>query len=200
MRTSPPDPADAPLAGALPTGASPAGIAAGVAAGTAAGTAPADGPAAEAWPLPGRPCSVAAALHVVGDRWSLLVVRELIFDNHRFDQLAKATGAPRDRLAARLASLVEAGVVEKRRYSERPPRFEYHLTEAGWDLVPVVRALRSWGDRWAVDEPPAVFYNVCGHAIGDHQGTCPECGAVIDPRSVRAEMLVAGWDARGPVE
>lgn len=137
---------------------------------------------------------------MVGDRWSLLVVRELIFGNHRFDRLAKATGAPRDRLAARLASLVEAGVVEKRQYSERPPRFEYHLTEAGWDLVPVVRALRSWGDKWVVDEPPAVFYNVCGHALGDQGGACPECGAAVVPGSVRAEMLVPGWDARGPVE
>ena len=144
---------------------------------------------------------MAAALNVVGDRWSLLVVRELIFGNHRFDVLARTTGAPRDRLAARLASLVEAGVVEKRQYSERPPRFEYHLTEAGWDLVPVVRALRSWGDRWAVDAPPAVFYNECGHPIpSTHDETCAECGAAIQARSVRPEMLVPGWDARGPVE
>jgi DNA-binding HxlR family transcriptional regulator len=142
---------------------------------------------------------VAGALSVVGDRWSLLVVRELIFGNHRFDRLAKATGAPRDRLAARLASLVEAGVVEKRPYSEHPPRFEYHLTEAGWDLVPVVRALRSWGDRWVVDEPPAVFYSSCGHVLGD-TGVCPECGTPVNPRAVRAEMLVPGWDAHGPVE
>jgi len=155
-----------------------------------------------AWPLPGRPCSAAAALHVVGDRWSLLVVRELIFGNHRFDQLARATGAPRDRLAARLASLVDAGVVAKHQYSERPPRFEYHLTEAGWDLVPVLRALRAWGDKWAVDEPPVAFYGACGHELGSAggSGTCPECGAVVEPRAVRAEMRVPGWDARGPIE
>lgn len=104
--------------------------------------------------LPGRPCSVAAALELVGDRWSLLVIRELVFGNSRFSDLVRNIGAPRDRLAARLKTLVEAGIVERRQYSESPPRWDYHLTPAGWALRPVLQALRLWGDEWAVTEPP----------------------------------------------
>jgi DNA-binding HxlR family transcriptional regulator len=104
--------------------------------------------------LPGRPCSAAAALELIGDRWSLLVIRELMFGNHRFSELARQTGAPRDRLAARLKDLVDAGIVERRQYHDNPARFEYHLTAAGLGLGPVLKALREWGAEWAVTEPP----------------------------------------------
>ncbi|MFL6162004.1 MAG: winged helix-turn-helix transcriptional regulator [Jatrophihabitantaceae bacterium] len=104
--------------------------------------------------LPGRPCSAAAALELIGDRWSLLVIRELMFGVTRFSELARNTGAPRDRLAARLKTLVAAGVVERRQYSESPPRSDYHLTPAGRALRPVLQALRQWGDEWAVTEVP----------------------------------------------
>ncbi len=104
--------------------------------------------------LPGRPCSAAAALELIGDRWSLLVIRELMFGNYRFSELARQTGAPRDRLAARLRDLVEAGIVERRPYRDNPPRFDYHLTPAGRALAPVLKALREWGDEWAVTERP----------------------------------------------
>lgn len=104
--------------------------------------------------LPGRACSAAAALDLVGDRWTMLVVREVLFGNHRFSEIARGTGAPRDRLADRLARLVDAGILERRPYSERPPRSDYHLTAAGRGLVPVLEALRQWGDRWAVEEVP----------------------------------------------
>ncbi len=103
--------------------------------------------------VPGRACSIAAALEVIGDRWSLLAVREVSFGRHRFSEILEGTGAPRDRLAARLKGLVAAGVLERRQYQEAPARFDYHLTEAGHDLVPVLSALRTWGDRWVVDEP-----------------------------------------------
>jgi DNA-binding HxlR family transcriptional regulator len=125
--------------------------------------------------LPGRACSIAAALEVVGDRWSLLAVREVSFGNHRFSEILAGTGAPRDRLAARLKALVAAGVLERRQYQEAPVRFDYHLSKAGRDLLPVLHALMSWGDRWAVDEPPVTLV----HA--DHEfrpatvcGTCGE--------------------------
>ena len=94
-----------------------------------------------------RPCAIADALELVGERWSLLVVRELFWGNHRFADIARNTGAPRDVLSARLRTLVDAGVIEKRRYSERPPRDGYHLTKAGRDLAPVLAALTQWGDR-----------------------------------------------------
>src|ERR1044071_1706169 len=100
-------------------------------------------------PLPGRPCSVAAALSAIGEKWSLLAIRELALGNHRFSQIVQNTGAPRDRLAGPLKSLEADGIVERRPYGERPVRHEYHLTPAGRGLLPVLTVLRSWGDRWA---------------------------------------------------
>ncbi len=116
--------------------------------------------------LPGRPCSIAATLRLIGDKWSLLVIRELVFGNHRFDQIATNTGAPRDRLAARLRELQAANLVTRRRYSEHPERHEYHLTDAGRELAPVLQTLRLWGDKWAVEKPPMAFRHRCGHEVG----------------------------------
>ena len=97
----------------------------------------------------GRPriCSIADALEVVGERWSLLVLRELSFGVRRFSDIQVNTGAPRETLALRLRKLEEAGIIERRRYSDHPPRDEYLLTAAGQDLAPVLRALREWGER-----------------------------------------------------
>lgn len=81
-------------------------------------------------PLGVRPCSVAAALDILGERWSLLAIREIGYGVHRFARIAAYTGASRDMLADRLRKLESAGIIERRRYSEHPPRFEYHLTEA----------------------------------------------------------------------
>ena len=105
--------------------------------------------------LPGRPCPVAASLELVGERWSLLVVREVALGEHRFSGIVAGTGAPRDRVAARLRSLTEAGVLERRQYQSRPDRFEYHLTDSGQDLLPVLGALLTWGRTHAVapDDP-----------------------------------------------
>jgi DNA-binding HxlR family transcriptional regulator len=94
-----------------------------------------------------RVCSIADALDVVGERWSLLVLRELGFGVHRFKDIQVNTGAPRETLALRLRKLEEAGVIERRRYSDHPPRDEYVLTAAGRDLIPVLAALREWGER-----------------------------------------------------
>ena len=104
--------------------------------------------------LPGRPCPVAAALELVGDRWSLLVVREVDLGSHRFTEILRGTGAPRDRLAARLADLVDRGVLRREPYA--PERFAYHLTDAGRELTSVLRALYAWGERWACAPGPGV--------------------------------------------
>ena len=127
--------------------------------------------------LPGRFCSIAAALEVVGDRWSLLAVREVSLGQHRFSQILEGTGAPRDRLSARLKTLVEAGVLDRRQYSTAPPRWDYHLTAAGRDLLPVLRSLMAWGDRWAV-EPPRVPLLHHAHEL---QATtvCAVCGEQV---------------------
>jgi DNA-binding HxlR family transcriptional regulator len=98
--------------------------------------------------IAGRACPAAAALSVVGEKWALLTIREIFYGNHRFDQIVRNTGAPRDRLAARLRALTTAGVLERRLYQERPQRFEYHLTAAGRDLRPVLLTLLQWGMDW----------------------------------------------------
>ena len=149
--------------------------------------------------LPGRPCSVAAALNLIGEKWTLLAVREITFGNKRFDAIAKNTGAPRDRLAARLRTLEAAGVVERRLYSEHPPRYEYELTQAGQELRAVLTVLRGWGDRWAVDSPPTAFEHSCGHDL-DPAVTCRHCGAEIVPEELRIRVLTPGWSRQGPAE
>ena len=105
--------------------------------------------------LPGRPCPIAASLEVVGERWALLVVRELVMGSTRFTDIVRGTGAPRDRIAARLTVLEEAGVVERHAYQDNPTRYEYALTDSGRALVPVLDALLAWGVQYAVtpDDP-----------------------------------------------
>jgi DNA-binding HxlR family transcriptional regulator len=105
--------------------------------------------------LPGRPCPIAAALELVGERWALLVVREIRLGSTRFSDIVRGTGAPRDRIAARLRALEAAGVVERREYSESPRRHDYHLTESGRALAPVLDHLLGWGSAYAVsaDDP-----------------------------------------------
>lgn len=105
--------------------------------------------------LPGRPCPIAASLELVGERWALLVVREIALGSTRFGDIVHGTGAPRDRIAARLRSLEAAGVIGRTAYQDRPKRFEYHLTESGRDLLSVLDALIDWGTTHAVapDDP-----------------------------------------------
>jgi DNA-binding HxlR family transcriptional regulator len=145
--------------------------------------------------LPGRPCPIAASLELVGERWSLLVVREVSLGNHRFSEIAQGTGAPRDRLSARLSALVAAGVLEKRQYSDAPPRSGYHLTAAGRDLLPVLQALLQWGNRWVTEEPPVVLHHSAGHH-GDHlvdgEWTCRTCGEPVNASRVERVLTPAG--------
>ncbi|WP_202874843.1 winged helix-turn-helix transcriptional regulator [Kribbella albertanoniae] len=95
-----------------------------------------------------RVCSIADALSILGDRWSLLIVREIGFGVRRFNDIRSNTGAPRDTLTTRLRELEVAGVIERRRYCERPPRDEYFLTDAGLAVSPVLRELHNWGERF----------------------------------------------------
>src|SRR3954463_16820901 len=110
-----------------------------------------------------RECSVAGALEVVGEKWSLLVVRELLLGSRRFNDIAANTGAPRDILTARLRRLEELGVVERRAYCDRPPRHEYALTAAGKDLRPVILELKHWGEQHVTHRMLApVLEHSCG--------------------------------------
>jgi DNA-binding HxlR family transcriptional regulator len=123
-------------------------------------------------------CSVAQALSVVGDRWTMLILKEAFMRVRRFEEFLERTGAPRPVLSDRLKTLVDNGVLEKRLYSERPDRFEYRLTEKGLDLWPVLISLLRWGDKWMTgnEGPPVeVRHKGCGHA-GHPELACPECG------------------------
>ncbi|ORB31071.1 winged helix-turn-helix transcriptional regulator [Mycolicibacterium parafortuitum] len=110
--------------------------------------------------LPGRPCPIAAAIEVVGERWALLIVRELHLGAKTFNEIVQGTGAPRDRVAARLKSLAEAGIVERVAYQSSPQRFEYHLTPSGQELAPILKALLKWGLKHVVqpDDPDRDAY------------------------------------------
>ena len=93
-------------------------------------------------------CSIARSLEAVGERWSLLIIRSVGLGVNRFGPLRESLGITRSVLTTRLNTLVEYGILEKRRYSEKPPRFEYHLTPKGRDLAPVLLQLMWWGDRY----------------------------------------------------
>ncbi|MDP9164514.1 MAG: helix-turn-helix transcriptional regulator [Actinomycetota bacterium] len=126
-----------------------------------------------------RECSVAAALEVVGEKWSLLVVRELLLGCRRFNDIAANTGAPRDILTSRLRRLEELGVVERRAYSEHPPRHEYVLTGPGRDLRPVIMTLKHWGDQHVMRRHmPPVLEHSCG-ATFEPKVACVACGEPV---------------------
>jgi DNA-binding HxlR family transcriptional regulator len=129
-----------------------------------------------------RTCSIARTLDVVGEKWALLALREVFFGVRRFDQIVARTGAPRDVLTARLRKLVDAGVLERVQYSERPPRSEYRLTAAGRDLQPVLVSLMHWGDRHLSggQPPPVVWTHTCGHAMTPLL-TCEHCAGPVGP-------------------
>ena len=146
--------------------------------------------------LPGRPCSIAVAMEVLGDRWALLAVREVLFGNHRFSDIARNTGAPRDRLAARLRDLVEAGVLERRPYQRSPLREGYHATAAGRDLAPIINGLLAWGDKWAVTKPSM---RIRHHAhVLDPVLACATCGEQVRMSDTSREVLTPGWTVAGP--
>jgi DNA-binding HxlR family transcriptional regulator len=133
-----------------------------------------------------RTCSVARTLDVIGEKWALLAIREVFLGCRRFEEMVRNTAAPRDTLAARLKTLVERGVLERRQYSEHPPRDEYVLTSAGRDLYPVILGLLRWGDRHLADEtgPPMTLEHHCGAAL-DPLVVCQACGESVDARDVR---------------
>jgi DNA-binding HxlR family transcriptional regulator len=133
-------------------------------------------------------CSVAGALEVVGERWSLLIVRDVFLGLRRFDEIQADLGIARNVLQARLSKLLEHGVLERRPYQERPPRCEYRLTEKGLDLWPTVVALMRWGDRYAAPAagPPVLLeHRGCGGAVDEHR-VCEACGAGLSVRDARA--------------
>jgi DNA-binding HxlR family transcriptional regulator len=137
----------------------------------------------------GQNCSVAKSLELIGERWTMLVVREVFLGNRRFDEIATRLDIARNVLTTRLARLVDEGVLEKVRYQERPERFEYRLTEKGIDLWPIMVSLIQYGDRYYAPEgPPMILkHKDCGGLVDAHR-ICSTCGERLTARAVRAEL------------
>ena len=132
-------------------------------------------------------CSVAQTLDVVGEWWSLLIVRDAFLGVTRFDDFQARLGISRNILTRRLNHLVDNGILKRAPYSDHPPRSEYRLTDKGRDLWHVVTAMRQWGDRWAAPGGPSleIRHAACGHIV-TAVPTCSQCGEPLDARSVTA--------------
>lgn len=133
-------------------------------------------------------CSLARSIEVMGDWWTPLILRDLYLGLTRFDDLVENLAISRNLLTQRLAALVERGLVERRRYSERPPRDAYGLTPSGVELVPVLLALTAWGDRWMASKhgPPMRFaHQACGEFFTP-EVVCSHCREPIDAGAVVA--------------
>ena len=150
-------------------------------------------------------CSVARALSVLGERWTLLIIRDAFRGTRRFDDFQRSLGVTRHRLSERLRKLVEEGVLTRVAYMERPARYEYRLTRKGLALYPVLMTLSQWGDDWMDDGngPPDHYrHSLCGHHVRPVL-SCSECGDTLRPEEVSAqagEVLTAYTDylsARG---
>lgn len=136
---------------------------------------------------PALDCSVAKALEVIGERWSLLIVRSVMHGNRRFGEMQESLGIARNVLSARLQRLVDEEILERRAYQESPPRYEYFLTQKGLDLWPALIALLNWGDRYSPDpDGPRrlIVHKECGGTVSE-RGICESCGKVLAARDAK---------------
>jgi DNA-binding HxlR family transcriptional regulator len=134
-------------------------------------------------------CSIARTLDVAGEPWSPLILRDVFVGVHRFDDIQRDLGISRKVLAERLKWLVSQCVLERRAYSERPPRFEYVLTQKGWELCDILLAMTAWGDRWTAGDagPPVIVrHTACGRATSA-EPHCAVCGEEMHARDVKIE-------------
>ena len=145
---------------------------------------------------PGQVCSIAESLEVIGERWSLLIVRDVLNGNRRFGEIQGSLGVARNVLSARLQRLLDEDILERRRYQQSPSRYEYFLTEKGLDLWPALIALLHWGDRYSAgpEGPPAlIVHKECGGEVSD-RGICQRCGELLHARDAR-QVPGPGWEA-----
>jgi DNA-binding HxlR family transcriptional regulator len=143
----------------------------------------------QTYPLADRTaCSVARSLDVLGDTWSMLVLREMFLGTHRFDALQAHLGIARNVLAARLRRLVANDILTRRQYVAHPLRYEYHLTRKGRDLYPLIVALLQWGDKYLADAPggPVLLEHATCGQVTEIVAACGVCGQAVTPREMRA--------------
>lgn len=135
-------------------------------------------------------CSIARTLSVIGDRWTMLVLRDAFLRIRKFDDFQKDLGISRQRLSDRLKKMVEEGVMEKVEYQINPSRYEYRLTQKGVDLYPIIVSMVTWGDKYMDngDGAPIVYkHKACGNYF-TAEIMCSECGDSVDPRDVLPEI------------
>ena len=127
-------------------------------------------------------------MDILGERWTMLIMREAFYGVRRFSDIQRNLGIARNILSTRLQTLVRAGILERRLYQEEPERFEYRLTQAGRDLYPAVIAIMKWGDEHLAEEagPPVVLRHSCGELI-DPVLVCDHCREELRPRDVTPE-------------
>ena len=130
-------------------------------------------------------CAVGNTMAVIGERWTLLVLREAFLGVRRFEQIQQHTGIARNILSDRLSTLVLNGILRRERYQERPERYEYRLTEKGLDLYPVLLTIMDWGAKHVGGEAMTLTHKACGATAMPHL-TCPGCGEHVTARDVRA--------------
>ena len=138
----------------------------------------------------GMNCSIARTLEIVGEWWTPLILRDAFLGLSRFEEFQGSLGIARNVLTKRLATLVQAGIMERHRYQDHPERFEYRLTEAGRELFPIVVSLLQWGDRWTAGEagPPLLLvHEPCGQP-GGGMLVCSYCGEEITLENVHPEL------------
>ena len=144
-------------------------------------------------------CPISRAEAIVGDRWTVLVLRELFMGSHRFDEIQAQTGGTPQMIAARLKNMEADGLVARRPYNERPPRYEYHLTPKGQAFYSVVLALRAWGETWckSPEEGLAVVYThkTCGQPAGLGP-LCQHCGELLRREELISEPSAAYLEER----
>lgn len=144
--------------------------------------------AADVRDFPRDACSVASTLEVVGERWTMHVLREAFLGVRRFEDFRRNIGVARNILSDRLGTLVAEGILRRELYSDRPPRYEYRLTRKGVDLHGVLIELMRWGNRWSPNpDGPAVVlrHRDCG-AVIEPRLACPQCGEAVDAWSLEA--------------
>ena len=139
-------------------------------------------------------CAVGNTLAVIGERWTLLVLREAFLSVRRFEQLQRHTGIARNILTDRLNTLVLHGVLRRELYQERPERYEYRLTEKGLDLYPVLLALMDWGAKHGGGRAMELTHTSCGASVMPHLA-CPECGEHVEARDMTAQPRAALRDS-----
>jgi DNA-binding HxlR family transcriptional regulator len=132
-------------------------------------------------------CSIARSLELIGERWTILIIRDVFLGLRRFDDIQRDLGVSRGILSDRLDRLIESGILERRLYQERPERYEYRLTDKGRDLWPITIGLLKWGDRYYAENGPprVILHRGCGGEVTERL-RCAKCGADLTARDVEA--------------